>query len=135
MTTLDLRVVRPAVPVNLADIPLCQSLAQACAKCAEIAGSQDKSVALDTGLDAATWSKLKQGEAGIKGDFLDRLMDACGNEFPMLWLLHSRGYDPASIRKRESELERQLREETERRVAAEAKLATITEFFAKARAA
>ncbi|WP_293000293.1 hypothetical protein [Nevskia sp.] len=135
MGTLDLRVVRPAVPVNLADIPLCHSLAQACAKCAEIAGSQDKSVALDTGLDAATWSKLKQGEAGIKGDFLDRLMDACGNEFPMLWLLHSRGYDPASIRKRESELERQLREQTEKLHAAESKLATITEFFAKARAA
>lgn len=135
VTTLDLRVIRPAVPVNLADLPLCHSLAQACAKCAEIAGSQDKTVALDTGLDAATWSKLKQGDAGIKGEFLDRLMDACGNEFPLLWLLHSRGYDPASIRKRESELERQLREEREARQAAEAKLETLVEFFGKARAA
>src|SRR3546814_13934460 len=37
-------------------------------------------------------------------------MDACGNELPLLWLLHSRGYDPRSIEKYESELERQVRE-------------------------
>jgi hypothetical protein len=133
MAELDLRVVRPPVSVNLDDLANCQTFAQACAKCAEIAGSQDKSVALDTGIDAATWTKLKQGEAGVKGDFLERLMDACGNEFPLLWLLHRRGYEPRSLRKRQTELEKQLAAERDARIAAEAKLATITEFFAKAR--
>ena len=41
-------------------------------------------------------------------------MDACGNDAPLLWMLHNRGYDLHSIRRRESETERQnrmLREE------------------------
>ena len=41
-------------------------------------------------------------------------MDVCGNDAPLLWMLHQRGYDLGSVRKRESEIEkqnRQLREE------------------------
>src|SRR3546814_19696063 len=82
-------------------------------------GSIDKTVAIDTGIDSPTWARIKQGEAGIKGEFLDRLMDACGNELPLLWLLHSRGYDPRSIEKYESELERQVRESDARAEKAE----------------
>jgi hypothetical protein len=42
------------------------------------------------------------------------LMDACGNDAPLLWMLHARGYDLHSVRKLESETEAQnrlLREE------------------------
>jgi hypothetical protein len=41
-------------------------------------------------------------------------MDACGNDAPLMWMMHQRGYDLHSIRKLESETEkvnRQLREE------------------------
>jgi hypothetical protein len=36
-------------------------------------------------------------------------MDFCGNDAPLLWMLHARGYDLASLRKRESETEKELR--------------------------
>jgi len=42
------------------------------------------------------------------------LMDACGNDAPLLWMLHARGYDLHSVRKLETETEAQnrlLREE------------------------
>jgi hypothetical protein len=130
---LDLRVKRPEVPVNLAELEGIRDLNHACERCAAVTGSQDKSIAMDMNIDPPTWARIKQGEAGIKGDFLDRLMDACGNELPLLWLLWKRGYDPASIRKRESELERQLREEREARAELEKKLAHITEFVREAR--
>jgi len=41
-------------------------------------------------------------------------MDVCGNDAPLLWMLSQRGYDLHSVRKLESETERQnrrLREE------------------------
>src|SRR3546814_2249528 len=93
---LDLRVRRPRIEIDLSILPTIKSLPHAIAKCAEMVGSIDKTVAIDTGIDSPTWARIKQGEAGIKGEFLDRLMDACGNELPLLWLLHSRGYDPRS---------------------------------------
>lgn len=41
-------------------------------------------------------------------------MDACGNDAPVLWMLHQRAYDLSSLRRTETETERQnrmLREE------------------------
>lgn len=40
-------------------------------------------------------------------------MDAAGNEAPLLYLVHRRGYDPSSLRKLESEIERELRQARE----------------------
>lgn len=36
-------------------------------------------------------------------------MDVCGNHVPVLWQFHQSGYDLESVRRRESELERELR--------------------------
>jgi len=36
-------------------------------------------------------------------------MDACGNDAPLLWMIHARGWDLHAMRRRESELERDLR--------------------------
>lgn len=131
---LDLRVRRPRIAIDTSVLPTIRSLHQAVAKCAELVGSIDKTVAIDTGIDAPTWARIKQGEAGIKGDFLDRLMDACGNELPLLWMLYSRGYDPESLRQRETELQKQLRVEREGREKAEAELQTIKSFLRDTRA-
>jgi hypothetical protein len=35
--------------------------------------------------------------------------DACGNDAPLYWMLHQRGYDLCSLRKTESETQRKLR--------------------------
>lgn len=132
---LDLRVKRPALQIDLSVLPTIKSLPQAISKCAELVGSIDKTVAIDTGIDSPTWARIKQGDAGIKGEFLDRLMDACGNELPLLWLLHSRGYDPRSLRRYENDVERENRELREQLEAERQKNNHIAEFFAKARAA
>lgn len=54
------------------------------------------------------------GSAGPEIVSLERLMDVCGNDAPLLWMLHRRGYDLHSLRRRESETERELRLARER---------------------
>ncbi len=132
---LHLRIKRSPVPVDMASLANITSLHHACIKCAEAASLQDKTLALDTGIDPGVWSRIKQGDAGISGEFLDRLMDAAGNELPLLWLLHSRGYDATAIRKRESELETQLREARAELAAERNKNSVIAEFMGKVRLA
>lgn len=41
-------------------------------------------------------------------------MDICGNDAPLMWMLFQRGYDLNSLRKRETETEKKLREAQER---------------------
>lgn len=59
--------------------------------------------------DQAQWSRV-MGPSGhhFPHDKLNLFMDLAGNEVPMLWLLHSRGYDLESLRKTQTETERQL---------------------------
>lgn len=133
--TLELRVVRPRVAVDLSALPDIKSFSHALVKCAEACGSQDKGVAADTGIDNALWTRIKQNDAGVKGEWLDKLMDACGNELPLLWLLYSRGYDPSSLRKRESETEKRARLAEERSAALEAKLELAYEIMGRVKAA
>lgn len=135
MTVLDLRIKRPPVPVDFDSLPTIQTFAHSLSKCAEIAGAQDKVVALDTSVDAPTWARIKSGEAGVKGDFLERLMDAYGNDLPLFWLGHRRGYDPRSFRRYQSDVELELQTERARREAAERELETIKRFMKETRAA
>jgi hypothetical protein len=83
--------------------------------CAEAAGfSLDKELQLALGVDKAQFSRWMSGQEGIVWPKLDKLMDHCGNDAPILWMLHARGYDLHSLRKLESETEKQnrlLREE------------------------
>jgi hypothetical protein len=110
---LPLRTKRALRQISVADIAAIKHLGQACAKCAEWGGLSDKVVALETGIDAGLWSRIKSNQAHPSGEFLDLLMDAAGNETPMLWLVYRRGYDPATLRRLESEMERELRETRE----------------------
>lgn len=106
---LNLVVKRPEVPVDHAVIPTIKHLGQACQKCQEAAALMDKSLCIEMGIDNALWTRIKSGDAGVKGDFLDRLMDTCGNEIPLMWINWKRGYDFLP-RRRETELERENRE-------------------------
>lgn len=61
-------------------------------------------------VDKAQFSRWKDGSEGIMWSKLCQLMDICGNDAPLLWMNYDRGYDLHAMRKRETELERQVRE-------------------------
>lgn len=82
---------------------------------AEVAGYDlDKQASSDIAMDKGQWSRIQNGQEGIKWEKLARFLDVMGNDVPLLWMLHQRGYDLHSIRKRETEIERRLRESEER---------------------
>jgi hypothetical protein len=110
--------IRPAVPVD--EVQRKPSLGKALEYCAELAGyTYDKQLegALKEhgcAIDKTQLSRWHQGSEGIKWERFAALMDVCGNDAPLLWMLHQRGYDLHSVRRRETETEREnrlLREE------------------------
>ncbi len=106
-----------AIPVEVRpeEIERKQSFGAAIELCGELAGfHKDKQTTAPVGLDAGQFSRIKNGQEGIKWERLEQLMDACGNDAPLLWMLHRRGYDLHSLRRKETEVEKQnrmLREE------------------------
>lgn len=88
-----------------------KSLLSAIALCAQAAGLQDKELYMPLCIDASHWSRIIRGDAHFPLERLGPLMDLCGNEAPLEWLAFSRGYE---LRPLETEVERLLREETER---------------------
>lgn len=102
-----------ALPVEIraSEVSRKHSLGAALELCAELAGfSLDKELQQRLGVDKAQFSRWHSGTEGIVWSKLERLMDECGNDVPLLWMLQQRGYDIESLRKTESETQRQLRE-------------------------
>lgn len=88
-----------------------QSLGAAIELCAELGGyALDKTLQLELGVDKAQFSRWHTGHEGVQWPKFTALMDRCGNDAPVLWMLHQRGYDLHSVRRRECELERENRE-------------------------
>lgn len=88
-----------------------KSLGDAIALCANVGGySFDKSLQMELGVDKAQFSRWQSGGEGIVWPKLEKLMDVCGNDAPLLWMLYARGWDLHSLRKRETETEKELRE-------------------------
>jgi plasmid maintenance system antidote protein VapI len=94
-----------------------QSLGGAIELCAEAAGySLDKQLALALKVDKGQLSRWHSGTEGVVWPKLSALMDACGNDAPVLWMAHQRGWDLHAMRRRESETQREnrlLREEVQ----------------------
>ena len=92
-----------------------KTLGEALHLCAELAGfGLDKELQQQLGADKSQFSRWMGGTEGIVWPKFVKLMDVCGNDAPLLWMLHKRGFDLQSVRKLESEVEkdnRQLREE------------------------
>lgn len=65
-------------------------------------------------VDKAAWSRWVNDGEGVEWAKLTQIMDACGNDAPLLWMLNARGYDLSSLRRKETELEKKLREAEER---------------------
>jgi hypothetical protein len=109
------------VEVPLSGLALKKCLGNSIEFCAELAGySYDKE--LEHAVEKAGYKKFaagqltrwKQGAEGVTWDRLTALMNVCGNDAPVLWMLQDRGYDLSSVRRMESTVEREnrlLREE------------------------
>lgn len=85
--------------------------------CAKAAGMEPKQVQDELKFDKAQWSRWTSGSEGIVWPKFSALMDRCGNDAPLLWMLHERGYDINAMRRRETELERDLRQAREENAA------------------
>jgi len=103
--------------VSYTEIARKKTLGGALELCAEVAGfSLDKELQQQLGVDKAQFSRWNSGTEGIVWPKFVKLMDACGNDAPLLWMLHQRGYELRSLRKVETETQREnrlLREEVQ----------------------
>ena len=131
---LDLRVRRPLRAIPEADLAKLTSEAKAVQYACENSGLQDKAIAVEIGTDAAVLSKAKAGQARLNDDALDALMDATGIEAPLFAMLLRRGYDPRSLRRIESDVERENRELREKLAALEVEREVELRLFRQLRA-
>ena len=103
------------VAINPEEVARKRTLGDAMQLCAELAGfSLDKELQNILGADKVQFSRWMSGTEGISWPKFSKLMDSCGNDAPLYWMLAQRGYDLHSLRKLESETEKQnrlLREE------------------------
>jgi transcriptional regulator with XRE-family HTH domain len=90
-------------------------------------GLQEKTVAIECGIDASTLAKVKQGTARPSEEHLNSMMDATGSEAWLIFWLIKRGYDPKSLRKLESETEKRAREAEEALAQERLKVRVLTE--------
>ncbi len=85
------------------------TLGGAISLCAKAAGLEPKEVQDALKADRAQFSRWTDDKEGITWKKLAALMDLCGNDAPLFWMLQDRGYDLHSLRKRETETEKALR--------------------------
>ena len=97
------------VDVSVDEVARKREFGQAITLCYDAAGLVPKQVLGKMRADKAQLSRWESGEEGVRWPKLAALMDICGNDVPVLWMAHQRGFDLHSMRRRESELERQLR--------------------------
>jgi hypothetical protein len=99
---------REPVNVDLAAVTRQSSLNAALVYCVGASGLDRKQVYTALGIDAATWSRIESAQAHFPLNKIEGLMDICGNEAPLMWLLNARGYDWASVREKQTEMERRV---------------------------
>lgn len=83
--------------------------------CRKAAGLEPKQVtdcvrtSENKAVDKAAWSRWVNDVEGVEWAKLVQIMDKCGNDAPLLWMLNARGYDLSSLRRQETETEKALR--------------------------
>lgn len=100
-----------------------KSLGGAISLCAKAAGLEPKQVQDALKADKAQFSRWTDDKEGIVWSKFSALMDLCGNDAPLLWMVASRGYDLSSLRKSETETEKENRLLKERLASMEAERA------------
>jgi hypothetical protein len=110
---LQLRIKRPLRAIPESEWTW-QSEAAALASSIATSGLQEKTVAIEAEIDPSTLAKVKQGTARPSEEHLERIMDATGSEAWLFYWLLKRGYDPRSLHRIETDVERENRELKER---------------------
>ena len=90
-----------------------KTLGGAIGLCIKATGYEPKEAIDKLKMDKAQWSRWESGTEGVIWPKFEALMDFCGNDAPLLWMLAARGYDLSSLRRQETETERKLRETQE----------------------
>lgn len=74
----------------------------------DFAALDDKQCYDRLGIDSSHWTKIGNGTASPPADerFI-RYFDVVQNEIPLIWLAEARGYDWTTIRKHQSDLEKE----------------------------
>jgi hypothetical protein len=135
MSDLDLRVKRPLKTRTERDWPEWTSEAKVVADMLKNSGLQDKTVAIEIGVDQAILSKVQNGQARLAEKNMDALMDACGDEAWLHYWMLKRGYDPRCLRRIESDLERENRLLRERMAEMEAEREVELRMWSRIRSA
>lgn len=78
-----------------------------------LADLESKQVYDPLGKDKATWSRYESGDAPFPAELILPLRAITNNDAPLLWLNYQAGFDLTTLRPRESDTERQLREARE----------------------
>jgi hypothetical protein len=99
-----------ASSVTVQEIAREKTLGGSIGLCIKAAGYEPKEVITELKMDKAQWSRWESGQEGILWPKLIAVMDYCGNDAPLLWMNRDRGYDLSSIRRQETEIERENRE-------------------------
>ncbi|HZO22806.1 MAG TPA: hypothetical protein VFB37_09920 [Steroidobacteraceae bacterium] len=77
----------------------------------DFAGLEHKEVYVPLGIDAAHYTKIRNGTASPPADErFNRYLEIVGNEIPLIWWAESRGYDWLTIRKHRSNEQRRIAE-------------------------
>lgn len=105
-----------AIPIDVNPVEVVRkpTMGAAIALCVELAGMEPKQIQGRLNMDKGQWSRWESGSEGVMWPKFSALMDVCGNDAPLLWMVHARGYDLHAMRKLETATERenrQLREE------------------------
>jgi hypothetical protein len=86
--------------------------------CVQLSGLEEKEVYLSLSIDAGHWTRIMKGEAHFPTNKLNALCDLCGNEAPLQWWAHSRGYGLVVLKseaeRRAETAEKALREERDK---------------------
>lgn len=70
-------------------------------------GLADKQLAHLCGVDAATFSRIKSGQAHVPTARIPEILEGCEIHAPAFWLLNRLGFDPNSVRRLLSDVERE----------------------------
>lgn len=73
----------------------------------QTSGKQDQELARLCNVDAATFSKIKSGQAYVPTPHVPEILEGIKNLSPMYWFLARLGFDPTSVRPQMTELERE----------------------------
>jgi hypothetical protein len=96
-------------------------------------GKSDKELAHLCSVDAPTFSRIKSAQAHVPTDRIPEILEGCENYGGLFWLLNRLGFDPASVRRQLSDVERELAEANDRIAELERERALMTKLWKETR--